>query len=570
MKIHQPILLLSLSLASALALLPNASAALNTHFPALSHNHHHKQSHSQKGHSRTGAASSQLTPAAASQRRGSNNRNANVPQGLSIPTELSAPSASSSSSLRQQKQQQSPGNSKIEVAKLNGKTPAIRSATQYHKRTKAKKSTSFAKRAIDPPKYRPPTPRKGSLVDPSPSTETTTASPIPTTPLLLLPDSRSVWHTGSYQTVKWSRKYLRTLPNDTTVDIVLVDSTTNRKVFSLKRFIPFKKGSAQVWVPVTLPERGSFVLVLELYRGRSQEQVLGALASSTSSSSLKQVQQHSGDSLEKLSEGPADDTNNRPSSNDVFSTIVRRSDISIATGPRKVPRDSPYPGSKGGGSLRKGLGTGSAGTHHDINNDDYYVGASDERPFEFLPEEMREEYPNTVRPLELEHTFGLHQKVYSLTPYTLKWQIPTRVAELLEYARQMQRTIGTLNKQQQQQRTPWTSKSTFLAKVLVELVADQTMKPISVLAKDVPAETMFQYLSIQDRVPQAFYRLRVQMVVVQVKLDGTTVQETAGGGAMSGKQQARGMEGWEFPSDGEVIDRYEAVTRRFWVSQGAL
>lgn len=129
------------------------------------------------------------------------------------------------------------------------------------------------------------------------------------------------------------------------------------------------------------------------------------------------------------------------------------------------------------------------------------------------------------------------------------------------------------------------------------------MEVVAVLAKDVPAETMFQYLSIQDRVPSAFYRLRVQMVVVQVNLDPDTIKsailqqhqssplllgsssssssstdnnakDSAESGAWLSSLldvgKVKPMEGWEFPAGGVVIDRYEAVTRRFFVALGAL
>ncbi|KAF8936543.1 hypothetical protein BGZ58_004038 [Dissophora ornata] len=480
---------------------------------------------------------------------------------------------------------QNPVNSKIEADDphpnaLSSSTTSnfVRSVAQRQPKISKRSASSLFKRAPAPPvaptipKYRAPKkkPTSGSSVtSKKPAT-------IPDTPLLLLPDSRSIWQTGSYQTVKWSRKYSKSLPKDTTVDIILVDSNTNEKVFSLKRFILFRKGSAQVWVPVNIPEGLSFVLVLELYHGRSQKQVTGTVASSLSPPGQK-------DSLEKVSDA-ADEIDGRlassppPSSKDELSTVVRRSDISIASRSRKIARDSTYPESTGNTNSGKAVGAASnAASRHDINNDDYYVGASEERPFGFLPGETREEYPNTVQPLVLEHTFGLHQKVYAMTPYTLEWKIPDRIAELLDYTRQVQMAASLWSKNNQGQQSDQvasalTPKSTFLAKVMVELVMDETMESVAVLARDIPAETMFQYLSIQDRVPQSFYRLRVQMVVVQVKMDAKTLaQEMAGGisNAMPGKQM-KGMEGWEFPSGGKVIDRYESITRRFWVTQGAL
>ncbi|KAF9160813.1 hypothetical protein BGX20_002376, partial [Mortierella sp. AD010] len=392
-------------------------------------------------------------------------------------------------------------------------------------------------------------------------------------PLLLLPDSRSVWQTGSYQTVKWSLKYSKSLPKDTTVDIVLVDSKTNQKVSSLKRFVPFKKGSAQVWVPVNLPEGLSFVLVLELYHGRSQEQVTSTILptssqSPQSSSSYQNKNQASpgkvSDSIEENSYG---DRSSPSTSADILSTVVRRSDISISSGARKVARDAPNPGSPGSANSVNGgvFGTSKAGAHHDANNNDYYTGDAKERPLEFLPEEMREEYPNTVLPLVLEHTFGLHQKVYTMTPYTLEWKVPDRIRELLEYTRQVQSAASLWSKNNQ--KPPATPTSIFLAKVLVELVTEQTLESVVVMARDIPAETMFQYLSIQEHIPPAFYRLRVQMVVVQVNVDDKTLNI---GQVPPPITNSKSMEGWEFPNGGQVIDRYEAVTRRFWVTQGAL
>ncbi|KAF9111561.1 hypothetical protein BGX27_004751 [Mortierella sp. AM989] len=545
MKFNHPILLLSLSLSTAVSLLSDASPA-NTHSSAsiISTRQQHApnrfNTHSRKSRPKASvidipfdlpSTTPPLTESDIARPRRLKRRSSNGRSRLSG-------SSSSPPFLEAQG-----GHSKIEASGKNYLTHNRRRPTPRSLAQK-KKAKSLVKRAST--KYQP--------------LSTEDSSTLPNSPLLLLPDSRSVWQTGSYQTVQWSRKYTKSLPKDTTVDIILVDSKTNRKISSLKRFIPFKKGSSQVWVPVNLPEGVSFVLVLELYRGRSQEQVTSTIASSPSQSTLYQAKDQV--SPEKVSEKKSE----QPStSTDVLSTIVRRSDISISPGARKVARDSPYLGSSDGGAL----GTSRAGAHHDINNDDYYTGATEERPLEFLPEEMREEYPNTVRPLELEHTFGTHQKVYTMTPYTLEWKIPDRIKELLEYTRQVQLAASVLNKnnQRQQQNSSKTPKSIFLAKVLVELVTDQTEDSVTVLARDIPAETMFQYLSIQDRVPQAFYRLRVQMVVVQVNVDANTLNI---GQMPPPITKSKGMEGWEFPNGGQVIDRYEAVTRRFWVSQGAL
>lgn len=241
------------------------------------------------------------------------------------------------------------------------------------------------------------------------------------------------------------------------------------------------------------------------------------------------------------------------------------------------------------------------GSHHDINDNDYYLGSAEERPFEFLPDELRQEYPTTVKPLELDHAFGLRQRVYTMTPYTLEWRIPERVEELLDYSARVQKALGRYIQKHPRNPVPPASllpNALFLSKVMVELVKDTTMEVVAVMAKDIPAEAMFQYLSIQDRVPSAFYRLRVQMVVVKVNLNPDTIksailkqqqplplQLSSGSntdndakGSESGAWlsslldagKVKPMEGWEFPAGGEVIDRYEAITRKFYVALGAL
>ncbi|KAG0368636.1 hypothetical protein BGX24_002740 [Mortierella sp. AD032] len=448
---------------------------------------------------------------------------------------------------------------------------------------------SFRKRAdaaaVDPPSPRRRTPTARSPARRLPSSKATAKK---NTPLLLLPDSRSVWQTGTYQTVRWNRKYTKKLPADTTVDIVLIDSTTNRKVSSLKRFVPFRKGGSQVWVPTNIPEGTSFVLVLELYRGRSQEQVTSSASAPAGSSPYSHHESSdtppAGSSSSSNGSGSVSSSaQQQPTTTaDVLSRIVRRSDINIAAGTKKrdIPRYPPGSSNSNSNNNNNGRVSKSTGTHHDINHDDFYAGPSQERSMEFLPDELRQEYPNTVRPLILEHTFGLHQKVYTLTPYTLEWKIPERVAELLEYTRQAQELFNTYAKaapysppQVRARAGALLPKSTFLSKVLVEIIKDQNMESVSVLAKDVPAETMFQYLSIQDRLPPAFYRLRVLMVVVQVQTDVNALPSSSAsvpGAASSSSPSKSAMEGWEFPEGGVVIDRYEAITRRFWVTQGAL
>ncbi|KAF9545766.1 hypothetical protein EC957_010514 [Mortierella hygrophila] len=401
--------------------------------------------------------------------------------------------------------------------------------------------------------------------------------------------------------VRWNRKYTKSLPADTTVDIVLIDSKTNQKVASLKRFVPFKKGGSQVWVPTTILEGTSFVLVLELYRGRSKEPITStspsvsaappspAAAGAKAGSPYRYHQEDKpSNALPGSSNGGGPVSSQQPAATttaDVLARIVRRSDINIA--PAASKRDIPRypPGSSfsnsndninndANGRSNSPGNKASTGSHHDINHDDFYTGASQERSMEFLPDELRQEYPNTIQPLTLEHTFGLHQKVYTHTPYTLEWKIPERVAELLEYTRQAQTLFNSISKSNaysQASASALFPKSTFMSKVLVEIIKDQTTESVSVLAKDVPAETMFQYLSIQDRLAPAFYRLRVQMVVVQVRTDFSALaNNNVPSTTASMTKGSTTMEGWEFPDGGEVIDRYEAITRRFWVSQGAL
>ncbi|KAF8948980.1 hypothetical protein BGZ46_005262, partial [Entomortierella lignicola] len=459
-----------------------------------------------------------------------------------IPQGLSSSFSKVQQQQQQQQQQQGHKSSKI-VASGKTHTTPLRPISSPQKRKK--KTRTLVKRA-------PPATSDNTSKYRSPKTPSTS---IPKTPLLLLPDSRSVWQAGSYQSVKWSLKYSKSLPKDTTVDIVLVDSKSNRKIASLKRFVPFKKGSAQVWVPVKLPEGASFVLVLELYRGRSQEQVTTSVASSTHS-----PYQDTDLSSPKVSDDLHNIDQSIPSSTDILSRVVRRSDINISPGKRGDSPDPLYAGSSGKANSVGTFGTNKAGAHHDVNSDDYYTGSSTERPFEFLPEEMREEYPNTVLPLELDHTFGLYQKVYSMTPYSLKWKIPSRIQELLDYTRKVQSTANLWNKNAVKNPSA-IPKSIFLSKVLVELVAEPSLESVSVLARDIPAEALFQYLSIQEHVPPAFYRLRVQMVVVEVKVDADTLSL---GQVPPPIMKAKSLEGWEFPDGGKVIDRYEAITRRFW------
>ncbi|KAG0055943.1 hypothetical protein BGZ83_006868 [Gryganskiella cystojenkinii] len=221
-----------------------------------------------------------------------------------------------------------------------------------------------------------------------------------------------------------------------------------------------------------------------------------------------------------------------------------------------------------------------SGTPVDINGDDYYVGSTLSRSLEFLPQEMRQEYPSVILPLELEHTLGLYQKVYLLTPYTLEWRIPDRVLELLEYSESRLRLIKRSQSQVLEpdqvrlvRETLRRNTKTYLAKLSIELVNHDTLETVSVLAKNVPAETRFQYLQILDRVELDQYRLRVQMVVVELEdhhVAGGQEEDNDETGLHSAASRIRSThgdhtEGWDFPPGGKVVDRYESITRRFWL-----
>ncbi|KAG0323596.1 hypothetical protein BGZ99_002692 [Dissophora globulifera] len=375
-----------------------------------------------------------------------------------------------------------------------------------------------------------------------------------------------LWQAGSVQSVRWSKKYAKQLPKDTTIDIILVDAKANRKVHSLKRFIPFHKGAAKVWVPFKIPEDASYVLVLELYHGRSQQPAIvesrpqfrlppSPSTSTTSSTSINTLATTSASKSTPVI-AKTEAISNDPKSGTAIPSILRRSDINITPRPRKVTR--------GFASSSSSSDTPAA---QDINHDDYYKGHKESQALEFSPNEFREEYPNVLQPIELEHTFGLFQKVYSRAPYTLKWKVPERVAELLEYTQKrldlmMDKGIDLSQRRHSALRD---NTKTFIAKMLIELVQDETHESVLVLARNIPAETRFQYLQIHERVPQDFYRLKVQMVVVEVqgsRHDDPLVSKSRLGHGES-------MEGWDFPSGGRVVDRYESITRRFWVADGA-
>ncbi|KAG0078233.1 hypothetical protein BGZ93_007766 [Podila epicladia] len=365
-------------------------------------------------------------------------------------------------------------------------------------------------------KPRQPSPASLSKRAPRPS-----SSP---SPLLLLPDAQSIWQAGSFQLVKWSRKYAKRLPSDTTVDIVLNDSRTNLKVHSLKRFVPYAKGSALVYVPDKIQQDVTLGLTLELYHGKSQQPVASNVIATATGT-------------------PHQEEDGARSS--ALTSLMRRSEIHIA-------QDAKRPFSE-------------TTIQHDRRSDDENDEPGNNKlrgrdSLVVLPRDMREEYPNTLPPLELDHSFGVHQKVYTMAPYTLAWKVPARVQELLEYT-ENQHLLNSFNRLNSQNPVP----TTFLARLKVELVKDQTLEPISTLARNVPAETKFQYLQIHDRVLQDFYRLRVQMVVVQVKGLYDVNQEPSPSYSRGGSS-----DGWDLPADAQVIDRYESITRRFWVTVGAL
>ncbi|KAF8932739.1 hypothetical protein EDD21DRAFT_385378 [Dissophora ornata] len=441
-------------------------------------------------------------------------------------------------------------------APKNQPKPALSTTSSPSKSTSKKKN----KKPTNSPlvkKRQPSSPSSPSKSSSSPSE--------PDPPLLLLPDPNSVWHAGSVERVRWSKKYAKRLPKDTTVDIILVDSKTNKKIHSLKRFIPFQKGSAQVWVPSKLPEDASYMLVLELYDGRSQKPATVQVKTSFLSTTPKTLSTTTTTTSPTTTKANAiqDTTTSNSKNGKSIPSILRRSDINIARRARKVTR---------GSAVAAEAASEGNTVAQDINHDDYYKGHRENQPLEFSSDEFREEYPNVVQPIELEHTFGLHQKVYTMAPYTLEWKVPARVAELLEYTQTRLRLMMDKNIDMSLYHSLRDNNRTFVAKMLVELVEDDTLELVSVLVRNVPAETKFQYLQIRERVPQAFYRLRVQMVVVEIQgTNGSSALDRSDALGSKGRvSHGEYMEGWDFPSGGRVIDRYESITRRFWVAEGAL
>ncbi|KAG0293713.1 hypothetical protein BGZ96_002433 [Linnemannia gamsii] len=478
-----------------------------------------------------------------------------------------------------------------------------------------------------PPSPRPPrspllSKKSTSPVSPPPSTSSSTTYEFDK-PLLIIPPPRSVWHAGSVQLVKWSKNYARQLPKDTTVDIILADAKTNKKIFSLKRFIPFRKGSAQVWVPSKIPdnEDASYVLVLDLFHGKSQKPVTvdsakasataaSAIASSSSSSSSKKdkpaltsgtstTESNGTEAVAAVPEAitPAEATGGSTNSKKSLPSILRRSDINIYK--RAIP-SPPSSSATTTASISETISSRRenhritattyaspadgaradvpptppsqpyTGHHHidDLPDDDTNDAASYYNNYDY-DNFLRQEFPNAIHPIELEHSFGVHQKVYSRAPYTLEWKVPSRAAELLDYTATRLRLLANKDIDWSQHQSLKDNNITYQAKLLVELVRDggpgqgEELDSVAVLARNVPVETKFQYLQIHDHVDPAFYRLRVQMLVVEV--DDTPV-----GKRRSRKNEDPMLDGWDFAKGAQIIDRYESITRKFWVSAGAL
>ncbi|KAG0213539.1 hypothetical protein BGX28_004175 [Mortierella sp. GBA30] len=248
-----------------------------------------------------------------------------------------------------------------------------------------------------------------------------------------------------------------------------------------------------------------------------------------------------------------------------FPSIVRRSEINIARRRRRQDTGDRAPFSSTPSSTSDSI------THvapHNVNDDTYFQEGKG-------PQLMDLRFPGVIQPIEIEHTFGVYNTVYSQTPYTLKWIVPARTAELLEYTENRLRLMADKSIDWALHGSLKENHKTFLAKMLVELVMDHTLEPVSVLSRNVPAETKFLITQIHERVPNAFYRLKIQMVVVEVQEDSTAQDQLRRDQAsppFSATRPSHGdyMEGWDFPSGGKIIDRYESITRRFWVSSGAL
>ncbi|KAF9277595.1 hypothetical protein BGZ68_009183 [Mortierella alpina] len=442
--------------------------------------------------------------------------------------------------------------------------------TRHTKAAVAPAEQGFEKRRKSSPKNpsrrkprknsNPGTLAKSSISSPTPPTPTSIspAAPAPTElPLLLLPDSNSVWQAGSVQQVQWSKKYTKQFPKDTTVDIVLADAKTNKQIYSLKRYVPYRKGAAQVWVPSKLPDGVSYVLVLELFHGRGPKPVainstimashLSSLPSPSPTATAATIDRSSGDS--RITESK--------SAKAASPSIVRRSEINIARRRRRDARNS----------LSLTPSAPRIYTSHDANDNEYF---HEDKGAQLL--DLR--FPGVIQPIEIEHNFGVHQHVFSQTPYMLRWIVPARVMELLSYTEKRLKLMADKTIDLSQHRAFEENRTTYLAKMLVELVDDHAQETISVLSRNVPAETRFLITQIHERVPQAFYRLRIQMVVVEVPGGGDVAQQESlvQGSSSSKVRPSHGdyMEGWDFPSGCKIIDRYETITRRFQISTGAL
>ncbi|KAF9926050.1 hypothetical protein FBU30_004297 [Linnemannia zychae] len=457
------------------------------------------------------------------------------------------------------------------------------------------------KKALTPP---PPSRAQLTRNSTSPTTSTSTPPrPIPLhdfdKPILIVPPPRSVWHAGSVQQVKWSKKYARHLPKDTTVDIVLADARSNKKIFSLKRFIPFRKGSAQVWVPSKFPdnENASYVLVLEFFHGRSQKPITVesakaasiAPAVTTASSSISSKTTALETEVHEIIPptagvaGPGGTVSSKKS----VPSILRRSDINIYK--RAFPSSisasavsTPASSSKRRENYRIAADSGDAradalsrqpyySDHHRNDDSEFNNNNVVTTPFyDNFDHYLRQEFPNIIQPIELEHTFGVHQKVYSRAPYTLKWKVPERATELLDYTSTRLRLLATKDIDWSQHQALRDNNVIYQAKLLVQLVRDESpLESIAVLARNVPAETKFQYLQIQDHVEPAFYRLRVQMLVVEID-DTPAGQQRRMLAATKGDGEDPMLDGWDFAKGAQIIDRYESITRKFWVAAGAL
>ncbi|KAF9956082.1 hypothetical protein BGZ72_003061 [Mortierella alpina] len=450
---------------------------------------------------------------------------------------------------------------------------ASRAHTKHTKAAEAPAKQGFKKRQKSSPKN-PSTgiPRKNSnpstlaefsISPPTTPTPASTSPAVPTAtelPLLLLPDSNSVWQAGSVQQVQWSKKYTKQFPKDTTIDIVLTDAKTNKKIHSLKRYVPYRKGAAQVWVPSKLPDGVSYVLVLELFHGRGPKPI--AFNSTILGSNLSSKSSPSPTATAKESERSSSSSGSASSSTESKSvkappSIVRRSEINIARRRRRDARNS----------LSLTPSTPSIHASLEANDIGYF---HEDKGVQLL--DLR--IPGVIQPIEIEHNFGVHKHVFSQTPYMLRWIVPARVMELLNYSEKRLKLMADKTIDLSQYRAFEENRAIYLAKMLVELVDDHALETISVLSRNVPAETRFLITQIHERVPQAYYRLRIQMVVVEVQGGGDVAQQErlVQDSASSKVRPSHGdyMEGWDFPTGCKIIDRYETITRRFQISTGAL